>query len=265
MFGIITLFSCNQNQSTKTTETNSEQLEISACDMIKQDKDSMVMVKNTNLRNVSWCEVILWCGAGGTFNTMGLNDPKDSAPLELYKKLDKAKMAEKYQATAVSFNPDNGRRFWTCDEFHIESSTTIRDFEGLKARYVGNLEPRPDGSPQNLSAETISFIMYKVKSFLRVSTLIYNADKPVFLLQDTEGTTWINKTYQTGMDSTLTIEGMATLDSRLKHLPEGWSFRSVVLTADLILKANGEQRIMWDELGGAWDALEPGTFNYMPK
>jgi hypothetical protein len=75
---------------------------------------------------------------------------------------------------------------------------------------------------------------------------------------------WINKNYQTGVDPTLTIEGMATLDQRLKHFPEGWKFRTVILEKDLVLNANGEQRIMWDELGGAYDALEEGTYNYMP-
>jgi len=62
----------------------------------------------------------------------------------------------------------------------------------------------------------------------------------------------------------LTIESMSTLDKRLKHLPAGWKYRTVVLKEDFFLKANGEQRILWDEFGGAFDALEPGTYNFMP-
>jgi hypothetical protein len=74
-----------------------------------------------------------------------------------------------------------------------------------------------------------------------------------------------NKCYQIGVDPTLTYAGMSTLDKRLKHLPPGWKLRTVILTkADLVLKANGAQRIMLDELGGAYDAMEPGTYNYMP-
>jgi hypothetical protein len=234
------------------------------CDMIKQDKATMVMQKNINLRNVAWAEVILWCGDGGTYNTMSLNDPKDSAPEALFKKLDKAKLAKEYQVTAVSTNPDVGRKFWTCDEFDIDGSPTVRDFNGLKARFVGTVAAGPGGKPMDLSAAGIQKFMYKPLQFNRVSTLIFQKGKPVFLLDDPNGTTWINKAYQTGVDPTLTYEGMATLDKHLKHLPKGWKFRSVVIDRDLVIKANGVQRIMWDELGNAYDALEPGAVNFRP-
>jgi hypothetical protein len=51
---------------------------------------------------------------------------------------------------------------------------------------------------------------------------------------------------------------------RLKHLPKGWKFHTMVIDRDLILKADGAQPIMWDELGNSWDALVPGTVNFMP-
>jgi hypothetical protein len=257
--------SCKQKTESKTTEeTEIKETTLTGCEMIEQDKATMTMVKNKNLRNIAWCEIILWCGDGGTFNTMGLNDPKDSAPEHLFKKLDKEKLAEKYDVKAVSLNPDSGRKFWTLDEFHIDGSTTIRNFEGIDARYVGDVGAKPDGSPQDLSIDGIPKIMYQVAMFMRTSTLVYNAGKPVFLIEDTDGNVWINKNYQTGVDPTLTIEGMATLDKRLKHFPESWKFRTVILEKDLVLNANGAQRIMWDELGGAYDALEEGTYNYMP-
>lgn len=206
----------------------------------------------------------MWCGNGGTFNTMGLNDPKDSAPEAFFKKLDKVEFAKKYQVELVSTNPDEGRKFWTADEFHIEGSTVVRDFNGLKARYVGTVQARPDGKPQSLSAATIPKFMYQVKQFNRVSTLIFYKDEPVFLLDDPDGTTWIMKAYSTNVDPTLTYEALPELDDRLKSLPEGWKFRTMILDRDLILKANGAQRIMWDELGNAWDALEPEFVNFMP-
>jgi hypothetical protein len=257
--------SCNWNLKEKTSQaSDTAETTLSGCEMIAQDKTTMTMVKNKNLRNVAWCEIILWCGDGGTYNTMGLNDPKDSAPEELFKKLNKAELAKKYNVEAVSLNPDSGRKFWTLDEFHIDGSTTIRNFEGIDARYVGDVGAKADGSPQDLSVDGIPNIMYKVAMFMRTSTLVYDAGKPIFLIEDNDGTVWINKNYQTGVDPTLTIEGMATLDMRLKHFPEGWKYRTVILEKELVLNANGEQRIMWDELGGAYDALEEGTYNYMP-
>jgi hypothetical protein len=236
----------------------------SGCEMMQQDKETMVMTRSTNLRNVSWGEVILWCGNGATYNTLGLNDPRDSMPEALYKKLDKASLAKQFQVSAVSLNPDSGRRFWTCDELEINTAPAVRDFNGLKARYVGYLPPNPDGSPQDLSPVAVPRFMYKPLEFKRSSVLVFKKDKPVFLLTDPLGVTWVNKTFQTGVDPTLTYEGMATIDKRYKHLPEGWKFRTVVLDQDLVITAKGSQRIMWDEFGGSWDALDAGTVNFVP-
>lgn len=246
-------------------ETSSAEPKVlSGCEMNKNDAATMVMQKNINLRNVAWAEVILWCDDGGTYNTISLNDPKDSAPEALFKKIDKAELVKKYQVKAVSTNPDLGRKFWTLDEFHAEGATIVRDFNGLKARYYGTVKPGPGGEPFDLSAAGIPKFMYKPMQFNRVSTIIFQKGKPVFLLEDPNGTTWINKAYQTGVDPTLTYEGMATLDKRLKQLPKGWKFRSVVIDYDLVIKADGAQRIMWDELGNAYDALEPGMTNFKP-
>ena len=234
------------------------------CDMIEHDRATMVMQQHTNLRNIAWAEVILWCGDGGTYNPMSLNGPKDWAPEDLFRKIDKAEFAKKYQVTAVSTNPDVGRKFWTLDEFHVEGSTTVRDFNGLKARLSGTVADGPGGKPMDLSAAGIQKFMYRPLQFNSVSTIIFRKGKPVFLLEDPNGTTWINKAYQTGVDPTLTYEGMASLDKHLKQLPKGWKFRTVVIDQDLVIKADGAQRIMWDELGNAFDALETGAVNFIP-
>lgn len=237
----------------------------SGCEMINHDKRDMVFQKHENLRNVAWAEVILWCGNGGTFNTMGQNEPRDSAPETLFNKLDKTELAKEYQVGFASLNPDTGRKFWTCDEFDLMQSATVRSFHGLNARFSGEVEAGPDGKPRNLTAAEIPLAMYKKLAFKRVSTIVFKAGQPVFLLEDSNtGATWINKAYQTGVDPTLTYEGMSQLDKHLKHLPEGWKFRTVVLKQDLVIKADGVQPIMWDELGDAFDLLVPQYVNFMP-
>ena len=40
---------------------------IPGCEMNAQDKATMVMQTFSNMRDVSFCEVILWCGEGGTY------------------------------------------------------------------------------------------------------------------------------------------------------------------------------------------------------
>ena len=69
--------------------------------------------------------------------------------------------------------------------------------------------------------------------------------------------------FQTG---TLTYGDLPKLDKRFRHLPAGFTFRTKTLDRDLIIKAvGGKARIMGDELGGSWDALDPGVANYQPE
>ena len=232
------------------------------CEMNAQDKATMVMMKFPNLRNVSFCEVILWCGEGGTYGTTWLNDPKDSCPETLYKGLNEQVLASKYQVKSVSLNPPRGRRYWIIDSLEIPASITVRDFNGLKAHYWGELEPTPTGEPQKLDPAKVR---YTSKFFKRDSVITFEKGKPVFLLEDSEGITWVYKNYTTILDPALTYADLPKLDLRLKNLPAGWKFRTRTLDQDLIIKAvDGKARIMWDELGGSWDALDPGVANHTP-
>jgi hypothetical protein len=228
------------------------------------------MTKFPNLRDVSFCEVILWCNdtqyevTGGTYGSTGLNDPTDSCPDVLLKGVDKTALATQYKVP-VNTNPDTGRKFWILDIFELPTSTTVRDYNGLKTHYWADTESGPNGEPQDLSAEGIYKIQYLPIEMGRSSFITFQKGKPVFLLDDVNGTTWILKNYQTGVDPTLTYATLPTLDKHLKQLPAGWKFRTKILDQDLVLQAvNGKARIMWDELGNSWDALDPGVANYQP-
>ena len=271
VFSAILIAGCTSQSTTPTTAKPTATpivtttAGLTGCDMNAQDKATMVMMENPNLRNVSFCEVILWCGDGGTYNTMSLNNPKDSCPEALFNGLDKTALEKQYQVSTVSTNPDTGRKWWSCDKFDVGASSTIRDFDGLKTRYSGETGAAPDGTPLDLSAAGIPSMQYKELTFFRTSTLIFEKGKPVFLIDDANGTTWVNKNFQNGVDPTLNYAGMTTLGTRLKQLAcrmEVPGQRSS--TEDLVLKANGSQPIMWDELGGAYDACLPGVANYIP-
>jgi hypothetical protein len=235
---------------------------IPGCEMNALDKATMIMQTFSNMRDVSFCEVILWCGEGGTYGTSGLNDPRDSCPELLYKHLDKEALAKQYNVKGASLNPPRGRRYWLIDKLEIPASTTVRDFNGLKAHYWGEVEEPPDGKPLVLDPAKLQ---YKPLYFKRNSTITFEKGKPVFLLKDAEGTTWVYKNYTTAMDPTLTYKDLPKLDKRLRQLPAGFTLRTRTLDRDLIIKAvDGKARIMWDELGGSWDALDPGVANYQP-
>jgi hypothetical protein len=67
------------------------------------------------------------------------------------------------------------------------------------------------------------------------------------------------------MDPTLTYAALPKLGKRRKNLPAGFKFRTKTLDQDLAIKAvNRKARIMWDDLGGSWDAMDPGVANYQP-
>ena len=131
---------------------------IPGCEMNADDKATMVMMKFPNLRNVSFCEVILWCGDGGTYGTTGLNDPRDSCPETLYKGLNNEALAKQYQVKSASLNPPRGRRYWIIDTLEMPASTTVRDFNGLKAHYWGQLEPGPTGEPLKLDPTKVRYM-----------------------------------------------------------------------------------------------------------
>ena len=134
----------------------------------------------------------------------------------------------------------------------------------MKARYSGDTGATPSGEPQDLSAEGIPAMMYQPITFYRTSTLIWEKGQPVFIIDDANGTTWVNKNFQNGVDPTLTYKGMSTLGTRLKSLPPGWKFWTVILKEDLVFKADGAWPIMWDELGGAYDQAVPGKAELYP-
>ena len=138
----------------------------------------------------------------------------------------------------------------------------MRDFNGLKAHYWGELPPGPDGKPLVLNP---AMLEYRPLFFKRSSIITFEKGKPAFLLKDAEGITWVYKNYTTAMDPTLTYEDLPNLGARLKRLPAGWQLWTTTLDRDLVLTPlGGKARIMWDELGGSWDALDPGTVNYVP-
>jgi hypothetical protein len=95
----------------------------------------------------------------------------------------------------------------------------------------------------------------------RESTWFFDKGKPVFILDDPNGTVWVMKSYTDVMDEDLTYEDLDTLDTRLE-LPEGWSYRVEVLDEDLTMApVNGTARITQDELQNTYDACDEGACN----
>jgi hypothetical protein len=227
------------------------------CTMNVQDKQSAVNTTFTNQRNMPWCEIIMSCGdtnISGFYGTVGLNEPNDSCPYALSSSFDSQAVAKQYKADTVVINPASGRKFWLLDKMVIPVSPTVHDFDGLKGHWWAEM-----------TGKVVEMPPYVPASIARKSVWTFEKGKPVFLLDDPNGTTWILKNYATTVDPTITYETLPTLGTKLK-LPEGWkNFRTKVLDQDLTVQAvNGTARIMWDELEQSWDACDPGVCTPMP-
>ena len=82
----------------------------------------------------------------------------------------------------------------------------------------------------------------------------YAAGRPVFILDDPDGTPWVMQAYARIVDPDLGLDDLAGLGARLK-LPAGWSYRTEALTSELVVHpVDGVARILQDDLENTYDA-----------
>jgi len=214
------------------------------------------------MRDVRYCEVFLMCGDAGSnvYNTASLNnkkDPKDTCPKELLANFSTEAVKEQYQVQGVFLN---GPRYFLMDSMNIPTGTKVRDFNGLEARWMTNLQ-LPPGIRVGAGKTETAYVPSTVE---RKSEFFFDRCKPVFILDDPNGTAWVMKSYSKSVDPNLTYDGLQTLGTRLK-LPPGWKYRVEVRDQDLtIAPVNGTQRITQDELQNTYDACDEGACTYKP-
>jgi len=196
------------------------------------------------VRGRRYCEVL----AGGrvmlhahldVYNTIGLND----CPQELWAKLDRAQLKAELDVDRVFLN---GPRYWLVDAFQGSNflDPTPRTFGGIPMRKAGELDIP--------LLEVASFSkLYTEHEVERDTTWVFSAGKAVYELVSPQKKVYDMQSYSV-QKAPLTEESLAGLGSRLK-LPEGWVFRSRVLTADLRVTAvEGVATILQDELGNTY-------------
>ena len=229
----------------------------SGCDMGLEDRKSARNMTFEDLYNSRYCEIFLICGDEGSpvYNTTGLNneeDPKDTAPASIMANFSTEAVKEQYKVPGVSLNPP---RYWLLDSIRIPTGTRIRDFAGLKARWMATLTPGATAGGQPYIPVAIS----------RESTFKWKNGQTAFILDDPFGMPWIMKSYTNFVDKNLTYGSLSMLGKKLK-LPPNWKFRTTVLPQDLleVTTSSGEARLIQDELQNTYDACDDGIFNYKP-
>jgi hypothetical protein len=191
------------------------------------------------------------------YDTTGLNggdDTRDSAPASLARNLDPKKIAKQYQALSARIDPPY---HWTID-WLADRVGTVRSFEGLNAAWMGNsLAPSTAISPKPAPR-----VAYHPSSTARTAVAGFKKGSEIYLLDDATGQTWVMVSYKDIPD--LTIDKLKALGDVLK-LPQGWKFRTAVLTKDLILEPKaGFVGVVLDDLGDRYHLTGPRQSNFVP-
>ena len=154
------------------------------------------------------------------YGTQMLND----CPQELWETLDADAITKDMGAVFVKLN---GPRYWLLDGLGSKVAVVdpvFKDFNGIQMRRIATI---PIGA--DFAAGP-----YTVRNVNRGAVFFFDAGKTVYELVDPEGRAFVLQARCVGVDSGMTEESLATLGDRLA-LPKGWSYRTRVLDAELVV------------------------------
>ncbi len=207
--------------------------------------------------NARYCEFLIVKGTvlkvqAEVWNTLGLNTCDGAA----FKAVDPEAIRKQFQARGVV---KNGPRHWVVSKLSTPQETKeapVESFGGIEARLVGELA-LPPGMRK-------APVPYKETTVERRTRYEYAAGRPVFLLDDPTGMTWVMQAYSLAVDPRQTLDRLPELGKRLR-LPKGWTFRTETLDTPLIVQpVNGSARILQDELQNTYDACFEGACDRKP-
>jgi hypothetical protein len=217
----------------------------------------------TDLRGVIYCEVWLFRNtdggiAGVYYNTSALNNTADvnnTCPADAWAKVTVDSLEASFDILAAY---RNGPRGWTMDSITLPVGP-VETFDGLQARWMGQ-----GLLPKGASLTSTHMAPYTPLQSHRKSSMTFEKGKPVFILQDSEGTPWVMQAFGQLVDTSLTYDGLNDLGAKLKP-PAGWTYRVVVLDQDLTISTpEGYNWIVQDELQNTYDACKDNACNFQP-
>lgn len=225
---------------------------LGGCKSLPDDGATAKVMRFDGLRAMRYCEVFLIGGDAVTrdlnanfYNTTDLNnaaDPRDTCPAAMWAKVDAEALKQQYNVLAVF---KNGPRGWANDWIELPVGVE-RDFNGLKARWMGNVK-----LPKDFGKGSVA---YQPTTVSRKSKMGFTKGQPVFIVESPDGMPWVMQAWSNIVDPNLSYAQLKDLGSKLKLAP-GWKFRVKVLEQDLMIQAvNGTARIVQDNLENTYDA-----------
>ncbi len=154
------------------------------------------------------------------YGTQMLND----CPQELWERLDAKALAQEFGAVFVKLN---GPRKWVLDGLGTKVAPVepvLREIGGIMFRRIATLAlgDKLGGGP------------YTENKVNRGAVFYWDAGKSVYELVGPDGKVYVMQALCMGVDVTMTEDSLLTLGDRLA-LPEGWSYRTRVLTEELVV------------------------------
>lgn len=193
----------------------------------------------SDMRGVRYGEVIAVRADGTQFSaevygTQMLND----CPQALWEGLDPAVIADELAALFVKLN---GPRHWMLDGLGTKVAVVepvLREFNGLLMRRIATID---------LGDQPVA-LPYAERFVNRGAVFYFDAGRPVHELVNPDGAAYVMQAYCIGVDPTLTESDLQHLGDRLA-LPDGWSYRTRVLDAELVVDTSASiATVLQDEL-----------------
>lgn len=185
----------------------------------------------------------------------GIPESRDTAPQALVEGIDFDQLKADDGLLGASLN---GPKIWTPDWSEAQIGK-VRDFNGIKAPWVAQLDMKKGGAVADVAP-------YEPMTIARESRLGWSTGSTVMLLDDAEGSTWIMKGFQLGLEPRFAYDDfIANGASYFKNLPDGWAFRVATLEQELIeTPVGGVATIMADEFFNIYDKTGPDQMNFKP-
>ncbi|WP_444913523.1 haloalkane dehalogenase [Microbulbifer sp. ANSA003] len=146
----------------------------------------------------------------------------------------------------------NGPRFFVVDE--ILGGDIVSPSPDDEYRFFGDLEMRLL-TTMNYSSDLGESVSYIPGQVLRNNTWLFYEGRRVYELTDINGQVYIMQSFSRIEVSDLQFDDLKDLGSRL-NLPEGWTFRSRILSEPLEVSAiNGIAEVVQDDLGNSYQLV----------
>jgi hypothetical protein len=208
------------------------------------DKLTSNSVSVSNLRNKRYCEVLYGERSFLTlvvkvFSTQGLND----CPQDAWKLITSKTISDTYKASFVRLN---GPRYWVIDGVQAAGNTVNHEresFGGIEMNLRATIEVGLFKQLQLFWGDP----SYQATTVHRNTIWIYKAGSPVYELISPSGEHYVMQSYAQIVNTKLSMADLPMLQKQLQ-LPQGWSYRTRMLTEDLHLVANGNAYVLQDNL-----------------